>query len=54
MNFQNFTTDNNLQQTSQTGRSKAGKPELAEGLMDIQPQSGCFEPTQPRIMLDSS
>ena len=51
---QNFTKGNNIQQTSQNERSKARKPELAKGLMDIQPQNDCFGPAQPRIMLDSS
>ena len=53
MNSQNFRKDNNPQQTSQAERSKAEKPELAEGLMDIQPQHDYLGPTQ-QIMRDIS
>ena len=53
MNSQNITKDNKTQQASQTELSKAGKPELAKELMDVQTQNDCFESTQPRIVLDS-
>ena len=54
MNSQNFTKDNNIQQTPQTVLSKAREHQLARELMGIQPQSGCVDATQPRIMRDNS
>ena len=53
MNSQNFTKDSKTQQTLQSELSKAGKPELARELMDVQTQNDGFESTQPRIVRDS-
>ena len=54
MNFQKSTKVNKFQQTSQTERSKAGKPQLAREYMDTQPQNDCFGHTQTQIMRKSS